>query len=821
MIKKKIIFLCSLFIFGAVSNIDCNKENEGFEKETTIKNPVKYNALVSKYKTIYCPNCNKANQVLKDVDITESQQKCNYCGKRLDGSDLNSGYDRKGDAKISGSFYWYDCFDDEDCSDLIHAHLLRNNSVSIYNSNNNSIIAENIKISDNGSFSYTFKNESREERTFDFYFKVFAGNDKIHITDAQKNEYFYKSNNIRVYSGYPTEDVSNALPVITMESEKGQAFQIGQAMMLGDNFTKSRAKNFECVDVIYPANVDVCNYLAYDKTIRIKKFSNYSSEGEIPQEELFDEQNFNEWTIMLHEYGHFVEHQLGCLNMISYEHFPKDCMSHVLSFDPYNSFRPFYTDEDAKEDGIKYAWQEAWAYIFAKIVLSTYSDKVSDIEYVYSNIDSYERMNVAVGESCESSIIGFLWDLYDASNDKSKNSSQVDDQISMSAAQWFDITTKNQTQYFSQFVSNFYSQYGSASTEGKNFNKLLTFYKMTAYKPLVFIDGTTTTSIPASGSLPSFRWDSQTVNKMGVFANDSFGIIIYDENDNEILRTARTDKMYINLSITDWQKILASGATKISAAVSAIQSIQPVTGEYISERSKTIDIPNRVVKHSITVSNNNRYSEYFDTLGLGQSLEYDFVFTNSGNIIFQTFGTDDTKMYLYDLNGNCLANNDDGGNALNSFIKFYVVANIKYTLKVTFYSCYSYGKIKTTITPISSNHSWTSFSNLPSLAINSLSNITYSTTVNLNRYTSEVVVLKPAVTKTVQIRLQYLGSKIDTYLYVADTSVTSSALYNDDGASDNQASLTMKLEAGKNYYVVISAYNITTMTPGSVKLTVC
>lgn len=56
------------------------------------------------------------------------------------------------------------------------------------------------------------------------------------------------------------------------------------------------------------------------------------------------------------------------------------------------------------------------------------------------------------------------------------------------------------------------------------------------------------------------------------------------------------------------------------------------------------------------------------------------------------------------------------------------------------------------------------------------------------------------------------SSGVNTYLYFVNPETTAACLFDDDSAGNLQATLTTQLVAGKRYFIVVSAFNITTQS---------
>ena len=216
---------------------------------------------------------------------------------------------------------------------------------------------------------------------------------------------------------------------------------------------------------------------------------------------------------------------------------------------------------------------------------------------------------------------------------------------------------------------------------------------------------------------------------------------------------------------------------------------------------------------TINVPQGNRYYETVCTLGAGQSMEYYFKFANAGTKIFQTFGSLDTYMNLYDDHGNQLKFDDDKGASSNAYIMYNVAANREYKLVVRFYSSSVSGNIKTTITPIVDGYSYNKYEDIQTWNVSPSSSLALRCTRETN--TSTVFLVKPTSSGTYTFDLTTVGDVYtDTYLYVVDptsSSTLSSNAYNDDAVGRNSR-VTLNLVANRLYYVVISAYTLSSST---------
>lgn len=218
----------------------------------------------------------------------------------------------------------------------------------------------------------------------------------------------------------------------------------------------------------------------------------------------------------------------------------------------------------------------------------------------------------------------------------------------------------------------------------------------------------------------------------------------------------------------------------------------------------------------INVNNRERYTERVVNLPQNNYKYKDYYvkFDSPGVKIIQTFGTKDTTLTLYNESGSVLASNDDGGYLRNAFINYNANSNVKYRIRVKFYSSSESGKIKLSITPSSGLYNTipaTKFDHIYGYGSTYWGNYFISGQTALN--SSMMYIVNPQVTRTYSIRTSsYPGTQQydDMYLYLVDPTSTELALYNDDGGGNRQAKITSEMVAGRPYLIIISTYNITT-----------
>lgn len=208
---------------------------------------------------------------------------------------------------------------------------------------------------------------------------------------------------------------------------------------------------------------------------------------------------------------------------------------------------------------------------------------------------------------------------------------------------------------------------------------------------------------------------------------------------------------------------------------------------------------------AVNMSTSERYVERVATLpniNGNTYQDYYVTFKTAGNKLFQTFGSGDAKLYLYDSEYNQLAYNDDSGYSRNSLLSYTVKANTPYILRTQFYISSTAGTIKIGIT--AADTSYSSYENIQKSG-------TYSALSHLSLNTTKVLTYTPTTSGTYRFDL---NSTYDNFLYVIDprssSAIVSNVDYNDDGGTGLNAQLTRTLDANITYFIICSKYNPST-----------
>ena len=607
------------------------------------------------------------------------------------------------------------------------------------------------------------------------YALVYASDDNVSVLDEESNEcYKYERRvHINLSTGWVNQEEKNI--DFTMANNLGQAMQISQALFTARNYAQVLMGEMPApVNAWYPYGVK-CGYTLAGIKITQRAGSIVNS--------------YAAWDVIMHEYGHHVHSQIINSQITGGDHMPNLNLSDE------------YEDKDV---GTKLAWGEAFATVFGMMSQQYYSSQLYNIETVgdafytsYNGLNySIENISDLLGESCENSIMSVLWDMYDNQND-------VNDTFSLGHTLFWNLTAVDNFETFSDFVNNFYDKYPSyAYGLGQN----LTYYKMATTAPVMTNSSNVSQTVP-----PTFTWTPQGGSVL--YPNNSFQLVFFDDDHQEVLRTATTTSTSYTLTQSEWQSALCSRGLTNYVAVVAIQTATPVTGGYISAFSTYTKPASSALSESFTINSSNRYTEKIASLQPGQYIEYN-VTLQSGIKLIQTFGTKDAVMEVYNSSGGLLYELDDEGFALNPLVTLNVASNnTQYKIKIYFYDSEEGGKVKLAIIPANSltESGYTSINEYSQIyRINTDStNYVYATSCEQG-YMS---VLRYAPTSSGYYQVT-LSSDFDNYLYIIDPRSTEFLVfdkdYHDDwDEEDTNAYLNVYFEQGVDYLIVFGPTYLT------------
>ncbi len=673
---------------------------------------------------------------------------------------------------IQGFLAWWDNYD--------NPHNLQYVKVEIYYNPSGILpIKQATVYTDvNGHFTYTSNTSLNDDY---IYFRVYAGDDNVSV---KKNSILDAQYYIEDNSTFISDSQLYFTCSFDMSTDAGKALQIGQATLNAREYAEAMmGEEPDDVTVIYPTNDDGCNYNDFLKTIRI------TGKEELIEGDLY---SYESWDVIMHEYGHHIQYQLDIINSPGGKHNAGDNL----------------IDTYGKDAGIRLAWAEAWPTVFGMAAQNYYNTYLQNIVGV--NNGCYDAYNFELpypiennyyykGEGSEDAIMAVLYDLLD-------NTTETADTIYLSHIQFWNVTTGNQSKTFSDFIQYFYTCYPQFKDDiGANLSK----YGMASSAPSI-----SNLSSLSETVKPSITWNAQGGSTE--CPNNCFSLVIYDSAGYEILRKNNLTYPSYILTQAEWDLVRNSEGTTYTIAVAVSQTSSPVTGEYYStfvSYSKPVPVN---MSEYISLPSDHRYTEKVVTLSTANYIDYHITTTRSGYRIFQTFGNKNTQMELYSSNGTLLASDlssEQSGIGVNSMICYYLSANTQYVLRVRLGQFETTGEIKFTVTPAHGlledpTDTLGAFEDLKYIIFED--NYNFNVTFEPNQ--TQVFVYVPPENGSYTISTT--GNK-DTYIYLIDplsTNEITSSNYNDNGGTNNNASLTATLQGQKIYFVIVSLKDPSSIT---------
>ena len=207
----------------------------------------------------------------------------------------------------------------------------------------------------------------------------------------------------------------------------------------------------------------------------------------------------------------------------------------------------------------------------------------------------------------------------------------------------------------------------------------------------------------------------------------------------------------------------------------------------------------------VNVANHEVYIELTSNLIQSEYKEFRITFQTAGNRIFQTYGNEDTVLYLYDTEHNLLISNDDDGDNSNAYFNYAVQSGKTYILRVKFHSRAMQGDVKIGITagpdafPIYEN-------------ITSESGINGQFAFNVLANRADVCVFIPSENGFYEIEYSF-ATPTEGYalLYVIDPRSMGQCLSNDNGTGIFSNTITAQLSDGVPYYIVVGDNDMSAM----------
>ncbi len=418
------------------------------------------------------------------------------------------------------------------------------------------------------------------------------------------------------------------------DKERAYAFSVHQAMEFGAFYVESKeGSRLETVNVNYP--------------------SSRANSGYIGDLICIIEDDKNDWDVMLHEYAHYVQDKMNCIEISGgMEHAVNDCLNYRYG----------------KEDGMRLAWIEGWANYFSissQLERNASSFDIDNLgDSILSNINEItgeDLINCDIevfsdyhfdkyGESDELCIAAALLDFADGNN-------ELNDNISLGYTYLWNLVFDNQCEDFSDFVEILYDC--TTDYTHLEYGVILSNHDIA---PKLFSPNN---NLICDWEVPLFMYfpNGGELGDNVDYRNNLFSIVFYDENKNFIYETAQTTSATYEPTDEEWaivfNEIGAGG--NLYWAVKSYQTTEYLSGPYYSEpRTITLPMPVDLITNA---SENGAISSEWSVNW------FKFVVPTSGKYDFETTGTMDTygelfSSYVFGIStANRLLNgfNDNGG----------------------------------------------------------------------------------------------------------------------------------------------------------------
>lgn len=288
-----------------------------------------------------------------------------------------------------------------------------------------------------GNYSFTFQNDDSiaESGGYDLFLRIYAGDNNVSIADKNGTLYYHET------SKEGKQDVTTGDPELKLDvkigkgTDKGKAFQIGQAMLESKNLAVAMGVTPNPVLVKYPEG----QYGGYDKTTKTITISNSNPDTGKPE-------TYASWDFLMHEYAHHIQCQLGMMD------------TQCVSPKKYNTY-PGIIANSNKAEFLKQAYAEAWAICFA------YLGELMSVVNVQYSLDkiftapwgdelNFESTQCNYGELCTESVVAILFDVLDITSESRDN-------IKLGSEKWWALTASSYAKVttLSEFVKRFYGLY--------------------------------------------------------------------------------------------------------------------------------------------------------------------------------------------------------------------------------------------------------------------------------------------------------------------------------------------------------------------------
>lgn len=311
-------------------------------------------------------------------------------------------------------------------------------------------------------------------------------------------------------------------------------FHIHQRMVIGENFAQEMGFSPNSIlNVQYPFNNKIpfsyCGFCAVGETY------------------------YNDVDGLIHEYGHFVEQQMG--------NYASGIADFIINDPNHNYKQDHFEDKENKAYAMQLTWTEAWANVFSELAQQYYKSDYTEFsgfaDETYDTIDlNNQILDSNACEAQEQAVFMTLWDIIDS------DSSESHDEVNVTYAKWWNLTTKPGTYTLEDFVNKLADE---------EFELRIKIYRLLEYHQIapkeVKIENTPSVTEP-----PIIKW---ITNGSLMNPNNVFDIVFYDLEGNEVYAVSGlefenytyTSQLSYTISDADWTNILNKFCNNVNAQV--------------------------------------------------------------------------------------------------------------------------------------------------------------------------------------------------------------------------------------------------------------
>ncbi len=573
---------------------------------------------------------------------------------------------------VSGMFQWRDEFFGE-------LHPLQGILVELYDrvgSDGPISLIEYTYTDENGEYSFEFENTS-ESDGFDVIVRIMPVGRDFVVKRSNGSDYY---DDLGYYENLPIGNSPHIVSrVYEMVDENGnndmfaQALQISQAIVIAAEYYESMiGEDSADVQVVYPHDEERqnCFYRNELNTIYILGPTLPSlSEDDYEDELKLD--TYSSWDVIMHEYGHHIEHHEGITASLGGGHTGNDMIEHYAShFKEGSSFScdvncilksnpSRFPETECKEHGMALAWAEGFATYFSIAAQMQMAEEYTHLNSVYTvgdgsyttygnthaNLESCGQST----EGCELMVANVLYDIIDE-----YNSAEPEDLLSISQERLWNYIVSSEAKNYDAFDDCFCS--AITNEEFKAYCRIL---RNGSVVPLVRTDPLDTLIAP---TINVIRYD----NYSNYVQDIKYQLHFYNSNLTLIAQTElflpRESSKMADYTISEelWETLL-NLQTNIYVTITIYDNNSPAT-EY---EGGWTQLPMPTIPRL-----------YYDgtasgTLDVGECYWYKFVCPLDGTYVFSTTGTTDTygEVFSSIVTGtsteNILAYDDDSGEGSN------------------------------------------------------------------------------------------------------------------------------------------------------------